>query len=233
MPSTPSPRWLLLAASVVVTAAAASAEVKVTVDHNVGGRATPAFRFAAVPPPGKRDVARAIISVVDGTPDEGGRRAIYLGKDRLPESEDDPKNNFFFAEGTDGGRLQIDLAAVVTVRRVNTYSWHPSVRGPQVYTLWAADGAAAGFDPAPKKGTDPATCGWRRVASVDTRDAAAGGPGGQYGVSVADPASGSLGRFRYLLLDVSRTEADDAFGNTFFSKVDVIADRPATTAPSR
>src|SRR5205085_1453687 len=30
-------------------------------------------------------------------------------------------------------------------------------------------------------------------------------------------------KYRYLLFDVSRTEADDPFGNTFYSEIDVIA----------
>ena len=223
----PAPLVLGLAC-LVVAAAGVGADVRVSVDRNVGSRATDAFRFDSVPSPaGKRGGARAVISVIDGTPNDGCRGAIYLGKDRRPEGEDDPKDNFFFAEGSDGGRLRIDLEGRVAVRQVNTYSWHPSSRGPQVYVLYGADGAAAGFDPAPKKGTDPATCGWTRLASVDTRTVGGGTPGGQYGVSVADPAA-PLGTFRYLLLDVSRTESADDFGNTFFSKIDVIADRPTT-----
>ena len=210
-------------------AAGAAADVKVTVERNATGGATEAFRFRTVPTPNTRAVARASISVVDGTMDENcGRDAAHLGKRRLPEGPDDPAGNFFFAGGTDGGRLRVDLGGPVVVREVNTYSWHPGSRGPQVYTLYAADGSAKGFEPAPRKGTDPTACGWTRVASVDTRGSGGGRPGGQYGVSIADPA-GALGTFRYLLLDVSQTEHADGFGNTFYSKVDVIADQTAAT----
>ena len=213
-------------------AGGAAAEVRVSVERTTIDRATEAFRFKGVPTPNTRPVAQATIRVVAGTQDEHSeRRAIYLGKARLPGDADDPKANFFFADRTDGGRLLVDLGAAVSVRQVNTYSWHPGTRAPQVYTLFAADGTAAGFDPAPQKGVDPATCGWTKVAAVDTRPAGDGQPGGQYGVSVADPA-GPIGTYRYLLLDVSRTEADDEFGNTFYSKVDVIADRPAAAARS-
>lgn len=38
---------------------------------------------------------------------------------------------------------------------VNTYSWHPSTRGPQVYKLYASDGAAQTFNPKPEKGRRP------------------------------------------------------------------------------
>jgi hypothetical protein len=91
-----------------------------------------------------------------------------------------------------------------------------------VYTLYAADGKAKDFNPAPKAGTDPETCGWKKLAAVDTRPKGGGDGGGQYGVSVLD-ADGSLGKFRYLLFDAARTEDRDPFGNTFFSEIDVVA----------
>jgi hypothetical protein len=61
------------------------------------------------------------------------------------------------------------------------------------------------------------------VASVDTR----GGnedaqDGGQYGVSIFD-SEGAIGTYRYLLFDVSRTDINDPFSNTFFSEIDVIS----------
>jgi hypothetical protein len=40
-------------------------------------------------------------------------------------------------------------------------------------------------------------------------------------VSIAD-SDGSLGKFRFLLFDVVKTESDDPFGNTFYSEIDVI-----------
>ena len=82
------------------------------------------------------------------------------------------------------------------------------------------DGRQKGFDAEPKKDTDPAKCGWKLVATVDTRPAK-GETGGQYGVSISDSA-GPIGKYRYLLFDISETEKDDAFGNTFFSRINVI-----------
>ena len=41
-------------------------------------------------------------------------------------------------------------------------------------------------------------------------------------MSIADSA-GAIGKYRYLLFDISETEKDDAFGNTFFSRFNVIA----------
>ena len=46
--------------------------------------------------------------------------------------------------------------------------------------------------------------------------------GGQYGVSVADSNGAAIGRYRYLLFDIFRTESDDAFGNTFYSEIAVV-----------
>src|SRR2546430_1701971 len=77
------------------------------------------------------------------------------------------------------------------------------------------------FNLEPDAKTDPTSCGWKLIASVDTRPKQ-GASGGQYGVSITD-ASGSLGKFRYLLFDAVPTESDDAWGNTFFSEIDVVA----------
>ena len=101
------------------------------------------------------------------------------------------------------------------------FGWHPDTRGPQIYALFASDGTTAKFNLEPDAKTDPTSCGWKLIASVDTRPKQ-GDSGGQYGVSITD-ASGSLGKFRYLLFDAVPTESDDAWGNTFFSEIDVVA----------
>lgn len=192
-----------------------------TIDHRSTEEAAPGFHFKSVPPPASNDAARqARLTLVEGARDrnEGGLEVLCDG--RKPSEEDEPAANFFFAAGSTGGRILMDLGSVIEVQRVSSYSWHPGARGPQVYRLFGADGQAAGFNAEPKSGTEPATCGWTLVASVDTRPKS-GEPGGQYGVSVTD-AGGSLGRFRYLLFDVKPTERDDPFGQTFFSEIDVV-----------
>ena len=218
--------WVRLASVALASAASAAvatAEVKVTVDRNAGDKATADFKFDHVPSPAKAGTAaKATVTVVDGEKDEAaGHEASALTTAAVPGAEDEPDNNFFFAAGTDGGRLQIDLGKSTPVTAVNTYSWHANTRGPQVYKLYAADGTAAGFKADPKKGTDPTTCGWKLVATVDTRPKV-GDAGGQYGVNIADPATNTLGAARYLLIDAMKTESDDEFGNTFFSRIDVM-----------
>ncbi len=151
---------------------------------------------------------------------------------RLPATDDEPEANFFFAAGTEGGRLAMDLGQVTKVKQVATYSWHAGTRGPQVYKLYVADGTAADFNPKPGGGIAPEKAGWRLVASVDTRPKT-GEPGGQYGVAISDPAAGVLAKCRYLLFDVSRTEATDTFGNTFFSEIDISDGKEHAAPPAK
>jgi hypothetical protein len=114
----------------------------------------------------------------------------------------------------------MDLGSLIDIAQVNTYSWHPNTLGPQVYLLWASDGADLNFNPAPKTNVELASCGWKRITVVDTRSKD-GDDGGQFGVSITD-ARGSLGKFRYLLFDCFVTETADEFGNTFYSEIDVV-----------
>jgi hypothetical protein len=200
----------------------ANAQVKVTTDHNSNATATSAFKFKNVPSPAKDDAAaRAKLLLVEGEVDGNGADLGALTDGALPTEEDQPAANFFWNAGTGGGRLQMDLGSVIDIAQVNTYSWHPNTRGPQVYRLWASDGADPKFNSAPKTNLDPATCGWKLITTVDTRSKD-GNDGGQFGVSITD-ARGSLGRFRYLLFDCFVTETADEFGNTFYSEIDVVA----------
>jgi len=202
----------------------ARSEVKVTVERNREGTAE--FEFKNIPAPLKNDLGlKGKFTIVDGVSDPNGGPGQALNDGRLPDEDDQPARNFFFNEGTDGGRVQLDLDAIADVKQVNSYSWHASDRAAQVYKLFAADGTGDGFNPTPKRGTAPEQCGWRLIASVDTRSTT-GEPGGQYGVSISDTA-GALGKYRYFLFDISRTEDRDPFGNTFYSEIDVRAMEPA------
>jgi hypothetical protein len=197
------------------------AEIKVTAEHHEGESARAGFKFNQLPPPSKTDAAtKAKFTIVDGQPDGNGGDVPKLQDGKVPSDADQPSENFFFRQGTDGGRIQVDLGSRITIKQVNTYSWHPNARGPQVYKLYASDGGAAEFNAEPKRGTNPATRGWKLIAEVDTRPKEGPG-GGQHGVSISD-SQGNIGSYRYLLFDVSRTEDQDAFGNTFFSEIDVI-----------
>ena len=210
---------------VLLFATSALGGVTITVDHNANAAATPAFRFARVPPPSKSDAAtNATVTIVAGTINRGsgGERALVDGA--LPTIDDDPGANLFFQANTWGGRIRIDLGRAIDVAQINSYSWHPDSRAPQLYYVYGSDGTSASFDPAPGTKKELAACGWTQIAFVDTRPKT-GDAGGQYAVSISD-TSGSLGRYRYLLFDVFETESDDVWGNTFYSEIDVIASPP-------
>jgi hypothetical protein len=201
--------------------AAAASDVKIVMDRNSGAEASRAFKFAEVPSPVKDDAAaKASLMIVDGEIDGNSAALSALTDGMLPSEEDEPDANFFFEQGTWGGRFRMDFAGAIEIAQVNTYSWHPNTRGPQVYKVYGSDGSGANFDGAPKSDVDPVNCGWKLIASVDTRTQF-GENGGQYGVSLSG-AGGSLGKYRYLLFSIFQTEVDDEFGNTFYSEIDVI-----------
>jgi hypothetical protein len=216
-----SPTLLSLSAVALTLPSACLAEIKVTAEHNPTPSASAPFRFKQVPPPSKSDAAtQAAFTLVDGERDANGGDLAKLHDGRVPTDDDQPAENFFFRQGAEGGRIRIDLGSNTPISQVNTYSWHPGSRGPQVYQLYASDGTSAGFNLNPKRDTAPAACGWKLIATVDTRPKE-GPEAGQHGVSIADSA-GTIGSYRYLLFDVSRTEDRDAFGNTFYSEIDVV-----------
>ncbi len=190
--------------------------LKVVAERVPNTAATPEFTFIKVPSPSKSNAATlAHFSVVSGFPE----RLYNLQAPYLPSGPDSPSENFFFADGTYGGRFMIDLNQVMGIRQINTYSWHTGARGPQVYRLYATD-SLTNAEPIGAK--DPLTLGWKFLADVDTRPSS-GEPGGQYGVSITSP-EGLIGRYRYLMFDCKRTEDADRWGNTFYSKVNVIAE---------
>lgn len=211
-------------AAAIVACAASIGAVKIQVEHTPRGAVSPTTPFTVVPPPSADDAAtHALFSIVDGiAPRLAGAGTLdTLHDGKMPPNEDAPAQNFFFEFATIEGRLKIDLGNVIPVAQINTYSWHKSARAPQVYKVYGSDGSGSNFNPAPKMGTDPAKCGWTKIASVDTRPSHNGAFGGRDGVSVSD-SSGSLGNYRYLLFEMFITESKDTFGHTFYSEIDVV-----------
>jgi hypothetical protein len=209
-----------IAGAFLCAAFGARAEVKIVAEHLDNEHAA-RFKFPHVPAPRRGDAgAKATFTLLDGERDPNGGSLDKLHDGALPSDADQPAANFFFRTGTDGGRLAVDLGSVTELREINTYSWHPGTRGPQVYRLYGSDGKAADFGAQPKRPDDPEKAGWKLIASVDTRPKD-GAAGGQYGVSISD-TTGRLGEFRHLLFDITRTEDTDAFGNTFYSEIDFV-----------
>jgi hypothetical protein len=198
-----------------------AAGFKVLVERIANDRATGDFNFTTVPPPaGTNAATSASFALATGKQDVNGAPVEKLREQDLPSGPDAASENFFFQDGSYGGRILVDLNRTVGIQQVNTYSWHKGPRGPQLYKLYARDCATNGSSLEPVGNKDPTTLGWTFLAEVDTRPKA-GDPGGQYGVSIESPG-GLVGHYRYLLFDCKRTEGEDRWGNTFFSKIDVI-----------
>jgi len=201
------------------------AGVTVVVDRNMGDDATPQFRFERVPPPSRDDAATtAKLDLIAGRIDSNSPGLAAITDGRVPGDWDEPQSNLFFAPGTWGGRFRIDLGSAIPIAEINSYSWHPGSRAPQLYKVYGSDGTDSNFNAAAGSKIDPTTAGWKLIAFVDTRPRE-GEPGGQYGVSIRDSAD-ILGRYRYLLFDVFETEGDDDWSNTFFSEIDVRRAQP-------
>ena len=194
----------------------ASAKVEITIGFDAPGKA--GFQLPNVPSPSTNDAATdAQFIILQGDADRNGGGLAELHDGGLPTEPDEPARNFFFAPGTRGGKLRVDLKRLVDIKQVNTYSWHPSTRGPQHYKLYASDGTAKNFVGIPPRGMSLEGAGWKLLAEVDTRQ----NGGGQHGVCVSD-SDGSLGKYRYLIFEIFCAETDDDFGNTFYSEIDVI-----------
>lgn len=189
------------------------------------GNAEQGFKLDPISPPAINDAAaKAVFSLVDGAKDEASGELSVLNDGKVPAGASQPGSNFIFDLGTPGGRIAADLGEAVPVKSVVTYSWHGGICGPQVYKLYAASGRSKDFDPAPKRGIDPAKVGWVLLADVDTRPTE-GDAGGQHAAEINNKGSRSLGDYRYLLFDVERPSQSGPKANTFFSEIDVISAR--------
>ena len=190
---------------------------QVVFNHNPNSTASREFKFKNIASPAKDDAAaNAKLTLIDGDLDAGSANLSALVDGRLPNDEDEPGANVFFRAGSSGGRFRMDFGTTIDIAQVNTYSWHPDSRGPQLYKLYAAGGSDPKFNADPKRGIDPSTCGWKLIALVSTLPDSGDG-GGQYAASVS-----GIGKYRYLLFDCYVTELYDNWGNTFYSEIDVI-----------
>ncbi|HSE33212.1 MAG TPA: hypothetical protein VLA93_16680 [Pyrinomonadaceae bacterium] len=212
---------LIVIVVLVLSVVANFDEVKITIDHNANNAANQEFKFKNVPSPVKDDAAaKAKLVLIDGEIDGNGADLVAVTDGVLPADRDEPAANFFFNAGTSGGRFRLDFGRAIDVAQVNTYSWHPNTRGPQIYKLYGSDGTYPNFNPDPNRRIDPTTVGWGLIASVNT-STTHGVDGGQYAVGISSSA-GTLGRYRHLMFDCYVTETNDDWGNTFYSEIDVI-----------
>jgi hypothetical protein len=105
-------------ALVVLAAPPSRAEVKVVWDRNTGNAATAEFKFKSVPSPSSTDAATAAkFSIVAGRRDRNGGDLDVLNDGIVPTEEDQPDANFFFAAGSEGGRILVDLGQASEVKQ--------------------------------------------------------------------------------------------------------------------
>ncbi|MBX3443525.1 MAG: hypothetical protein KF774_14050 [Planctomyces sp.] len=209
------------ALSLALPCGAAFAEIAPLIEVIPAEKATADFAFASVPRPSASDAASvARLSIVAGQADANSGSVKTLQDGQLPENDDQPARNVFFAPGTRGGRVLVELREPADIQQINTYSWHPADRAPQVYRVYGDAGDSDKRVPARRRDS-AADAGWTLIATVDTRPVD-GAPGGQHGVSIAGSEEQPIGRHRRLLFEIERTQDRDQWGLTFFSELDVV-----------
>lgn len=194
----------------LLAAIPALADLTVTTEQLTFGSG---FAFEKIPGPAVNDFApQATWSTLRGRPDRDSAPLDSLHDGKVPAGDDDPRANFFFTAGSDGGRILVDLGGLTELERITTYSRHFKSRGPQVYTLF---GTAS--DQAPNADTDLTTQGWQKMADVDTRQ-----PDSPMGGRHAANLTGDFGKLRQLVFEIKPTEKETPFGLTFFSEIDLV-----------
>lgn len=205
------------------------------------GDETPAFRFPSIEPPSDRDYAdarqgHARITVARGTlavrrdhPETGSGLVEALLDGHGQRGQDSPQDSVFFANQSEG-MLLLDLGRVVSVSKINTFSWHQNqrvtdnrLRAQQQYVLYGFAGDAVPPMDRPLEGA-----GWVRIARVNTDEffgvAARLDRPAQQACSITS-ATGTLGHYRYLLWDVTPSRFPDYRipNHTFYGEFDVYA----------
>ena len=201
------------------------------------GDETAAFRFPTIEPPSRHDFAdqssgRASIRLLHeelhaGRAPSGPVSVLLDGTGQT--HEDAPEQSAFIVDRTNGSFL-LDLGAVVSVSKINSYSWHQNTthdahrqRAVQKFTLYGFAG-----DQPPETYERPADAGWVRLTQVNSDeffhvDQPLDRPA-QQACSVTS-AHGEIGRFRYLLWEVEGTFGPilQVSNNTFYGELDVYA----------
>ncbi|MGD1978852.1 MAG: basic secretory protein-like protein [Akkermansiaceae bacterium] len=171
------------------------------------------FAFETIPAPAINDLGgKARWSVIGGQADRNGGALKCLYDGKVPSGDDQPRENFFFSAGSNGGLIHVDFGETVELERITTFSRHFKNRGPQVYTLYGTKS-----DQKPDARAELTGKGWKKIAEVDTRRP--GQPmGGRHGANL----TGDFGQIRQLVFEIKPTERKTPFGLTFLSEIDLV-----------
>lgn len=159
-------------------------------------------------------------TLIHGQLDRNSGTLSEIRDGAVPDGDDVPSRNAFFAAGTNGGVLMVDMERKIHVAEIVSYSWHSGGRAPQVFTVYGATGEEPDFSLPTADRHSLRDSRWTQIASVDTRTVSAGG--GQHAARIFSRDK-SLGEYRYLVFEVQNTNGRDPFSNTFFSEIDVLA----------
>src|SRR6185369_15461991 len=105
--------------ALLLLAVSTQAQVRITIDRNDNKTANAEYKFQRVPSPAHNDAgSKAILSLVDAEADGNSADLGVLTDGQLPGAEDQPRRNFFLNTGTGGGRLRMDLGAVIAIAQI-------------------------------------------------------------------------------------------------------------------
>lgn len=192
----------------------------INIDRLRGDDQTSSFQFNSASVPLKNDAASGLsFQSLDGSVDPNSGGLAKLNDGKMPSEDDQPAENFFFGNRGSGGRIMLDLERPISIQQINSYSWHPSSRSDQVFKLYGSLGNAENFDGQPAAGVAPSSSGYQLLATIDTNSDQRGG--GQVAVEIGSKEQ-PLGKYQYLLWDVSPAGNNSRFSNTFYSEIDVV-----------
>ena len=126
--------------------------------------------------------------------------------DGKPALNNDDINNNVWLDGGEA-RLIVDLKKMISVKKIDTFSWHSSDRAPQAFTLWGSNEKVMP-DVRFLKAKDNK---WTYLASVDTFDL------GQGGIHCSTVTFNKPVKYRYLLWIT-----EERGQGTFFTELDVL-----------
>ena len=189
------------------------------------GDGTENFRFPTISSPSKEDMADQSKGGARITVPQGKLRTLrsstpnpsVLIDGRGQTKQDSPRESLFFENGRYGSLL-MDLGRAVSIRKINSYSWHQHNRIPehndraqQKFTLFGWPDKEL-----PNLEIPARESGWVRIARVNSEQffhvKQLDNRPSQQACSIF-ASKGEIGEYRYLLLEVN--------GPTFFGEIDV------------
>ena len=184
------------------------------------------FRFPTIVPPSNQDYADISQGFASASVGRGllksrpnwtvNPKSILDGTGQT--SQDSPQESVFFENDVKNGSLLIDLGKAISIKKINSYSWHQhnhipehNNRAQQKFTLFGWPDREL-----PSLEKPAAESGWVRIARVNSEKffhvKKLDNRPSQQACSIF-ASKGEIGKYRYLLLEVN--------GPTFFGEIDV------------